>query len=363
MNIQRLKAEIRGIEDPRRQWGNLRHKLEDIVIIGLCTLLCGGEDFDDMEEFGKERKEWLSEFLELPNGIPNGDTFRRVYERLESSELSKCLSNWLEVEREKRAIIAIDGKTICGSKSSAHKAFHVVSAWAVENQITLGELAVDEKSNEITAVPKLLDLINVEGAIVTADAMSCQKKIALKIIEKQADYVIGLKGNQGDLRDDVEFYFTERANIPKTVTSNKGHGRIEQREYFLETEIDWLWQKPDWAGLSGIGMVKSTVEKKGEAYEESRYFITSLTNLDEFARAVREHWSIENHLHWCLDVIFREDASRARKDNSPLNMNVIRKMALFLLKNADFGRKVGIRKKMLIAALNPDRLFQVLFQK
>lgn len=360
MKIQRLREEIKQINDPRRSYGNIRHKLEDILIIGLCTIISKGEDFTDMEDFGRERQEWLKSFLELPNGIPDSDTFRRVFERLKPEELSKALYNWLDAERSRRAVVAIDGKTIGGSKSAEHRAYHVVSAWVAENQITLGEISVDEKSNEITAVPELLDMLEVEGCIITADAMSCQKDLAQKIREKKADYVLGLKGNQNSLDNDVKLYFDHIEAKQKTVTKEKGQGRIEIREYFLETDIDWLPQKSLWSGISAIGAVKSTVFEKDEMRKETRYFITSLSNVEEFAYAVRKHWSIENQLHWCLDVVFREDDARARKDHSPLNMNVLRKTALSLLKNMNWGR-IGLKKKMFIAAINPNKLLDALF--
>ena len=191
MEIENLKKTIITIREPRRiSYGNIRHRLDDIIIIGLCTVICGGEDYNDMEEFGLEREEWLRTFLELPNGIPDSDTFRRLFERINPKELSECLYDWLNMERAKRSVVAIDGKTIRGSGNTEHKAYHVVSAFVAENQITLGEIVVDEKSNEITAVPELLDIIDVEGAIVTADAMSCQKDITKKITERKADYVL-----------------------------------------------------------------------------------------------------------------------------------------------------------------------------
>ena len=197
MEIKGLKDVIKNITEPRRTaYGNIRHKLEDIIIIGLCTVICGGEDYGDMEEFGHSREKYLATFLELPNGIPDSDTFRRVFEKLDSNELSACLINWVSAERAERNVVAIDGKKICGSGNAQHKAYHVVSAFVAESQITLGELTVEEKTNEITAVPELLDLIDIEGEIVTADAMSCQRKIVEKIIEKKADYTIGLKQNQ-----------------------------------------------------------------------------------------------------------------------------------------------------------------------
>ena len=362
MKIQRLIETVKGISDPRRSYGNLRHKLADILVIGLCTIMCKGEDFTDMEDFGNEREAWLKTFLELPNGIPDSDTFRRVFERINPAELASALYDWLGAEREKRGVIAIDGKTICGSGDTNHKAYHVVSAFAAENQITLGEVTVDEKSNEITAIPQLLDFIDVSGAIVTIDAMGCQTDIAKKIVEKQAEYCLALKGNQSGLHEDVKLYFENLPAEQTSSTKEKGHGRIEKREYFLETDIDWLPQKTAWAGLKAIGAAKSTVCEKEVIREETRYFITTLTNVNKFADAVRKHWSIENQLHWQLDVTFGEDGSRARKDNSPLNLNILRKTSLALLKAIDWGR-IGLKKKMFIAALNPDKLLHVLFSQ
>ena len=362
MEIKALKDGIKNITEPRRiSYGNIRHKLEDIIIIGLCTVICGGEDFPDMEEFGKSRKEYLAKFLELPNGIPDSDTFRRVFEKLDPSELSSCLINWVSAEREERGVVAIDGKTICGSGNAQHKAYHVISAFVAENQLTLGELAVEEKTNEITAVPQLLDLVDVKGEIVTADAMSCQKKIVEKIVEKKADYTIGLKQNQPALYQDTEDYFHEFAEeIPWKITYDKGHGRIEKRVYRLLTDISWLEQKDEWCGLKALGLVKSLVTEKDETREFTRYFITSLTNIDEFADSVRKHWSIENQLHWCLDVIFREDASTARKDHSPLNLNVLRKTALHLVSQAQYGR-ISKKRMMFKAALEPELFLKILF--
>ena len=357
-----MKEEISEVRDPRRKYGNLRHKLEDIIIIGLLSTICLGEDFADMEEFGVERKDWLCDFLELPNGIPDSDTFRRVFERLKPEEMSKCLSSWLDEKHEPRSVINIDGKTIRGSGNAEHKAYHVVSAWVAENQITLGQIKVDEKTNEITALPELLDMLDIEGSIITTDAMHCQKAIVSKISENKADYVIGLKGNQSNLFEDAKLYFEKECVQAHVEGPEKGHGRIESREYFLEADIGWLQQKTEWCGLKAIGAVRSSVLEKGRVRCETRYFVTSLTDVADFAYAVRKHWSIENQLHWRLDVIFREDASRARKDNSPLNMNVLRKTALSLVSKADFGRKrLGCRKKMLKAALNHEVLSKIIF--
>ena len=314
-----------------------------------------------MEAFGKSRQEYLAKFLKLPNGIPDSDTFRRVFEKLNLSELSSCLINWISVERNSRGTVAIDGKTICGSGNDKLRADHVVSAFVTENQLTLGEICVEEKTNDITAVPELLDLIDVKGDIVTADAMSCQKKIVEKIIDKKADYTIGLKQNQPALYKDTENYFKEfSSNISSKTTIEKGHGRIEKREYQLLTDLSWLEQKDEWKGLNALGCAMSTITENGEIREFTRYFITSLTDLESFVDSVRKHWAIENQLHWCLDVVFGEDASRARKDNSPLNLNVLRKTALNLVSQAQYKR-ISKKRLMFRAALEPTLFLDILF--
>ena len=359
--MKHIIERLNGIEDPRRQWGNLRHKLVDIVFIGLVSVVCGGTDYEHMEDTGYGKLDWFKERLELPNGIPDSDTFRRVFERLDPKKLAEILQETVTTTGK---TVAIDGKTICGSANEQHRAYHVVSAWVAENQITLGQLSVAEKSNEIVAIPELLDVLDVSGSTVTIDAMGCQKKIAEKIIENQADYVLGLKGNQPELLDDVMFYFANES-ASSTSQTEKDHGRIEQRTYYLETQIDWLLQRPEWVGLNGIGMVKTKVLEMntGKVTEDCRYFLTSLTDIDTFAHAVRKHWSIENQLHWQLDVTFREDASRARKDNSPLNLNILRKEALRLLNQADFGKRVSTRRKMSRAAMDNSALNRIFAQK
>ena len=280
-------------------------KMGRIYLQRRVSVICGGTDFEHMEDTGYGKLEWFKERLELPNGIPDSDTFRRVFERLNPKELAEILQE----------TVAIDGKTICGSGNGAHRAYHVVSAWVAENQITLGQLAVAEKSNEITAIPELLDMLDVSGSTVTVDAMGCQKQIASTITENHADYVLGLKGNQSSLLDDVKLYF-EKESAPLTAqTKEKDHGRIEQWTYYLETQIDWLSQRPDWAGLNGIGMVKTNVltMKTGEMSEECRYFLTSLTDIDAFAHAVRKHWSIESQLNWLRCYISRGRLARQKR--------------------------------------------------
>jgi len=371
MDIQKLKTELERIEDPRREWGNKRHRLEDIIIIGLCSVICCGEDFVDMEEYGKDREEWLRNFLELPNGIPDSDTFRRVYERLNPAALAKSLNAWMDnAERSGSRNINIDGKTICGSKNAEHKAYHVVSAWVNENAITLGELAVNEKSNEITAIPELLEMLDVEGDVITIDAMGCQTEIAAKICEKKADYVLAIKDNQQTLHEDVSDYFqwiekekpkSEQTDYWRSKTE-KCHGRIETREILIAS-ADWLEGKEKWANIHTVIQYRCTRESEGVKTVSVRHYISSFdTSAENFGKIIRGHWSVENQLHWMLDVIFREDAARARKDNSPLNFNVLRKIALSVLKNITIGR-LSIRKKMMKAARDPNFLLELIFIK
>jgi len=364
MSIQTLIERVRGITDPRRQYGYLQHRLETIMVIALCAVICGAEDYEDMEEFGKARKGWLMTFLCLDNGIPDKDTFRRVFERLSPAEVAECLYGWLGRRDCKGKAVNIDGKTIRGSRNAAHDAYHVVSAWVGETHVTLGEIAVDEKSNEITAIPRLLDLIDVEGATVTVDAMGCQKEIAKKIADKKAGYCLALKENHPELYDGVKLYFDKLpASHSLREKPQKDHGRIEEREYSLETDIGWLPQRADWKGLCAIGSAKSTVSGKGATRTETRYFLTTLTDVAKFAEAVRGHWSIENQLHWRLDVTFGEDGAKVRKDNAPLNWNVMRKAALPLLQNADVGKRQSVKRKMFMAALDVNTLEKILFEK
>ncbi|MDR3314081.1 MAG: ISAs1 family transposase [Oscillospiraceae bacterium] len=368
--LERLCKAAGNVSEPRRLWGNFRHKLVDILVIALLTILCGGEDFVDMEEFGQEREEILRKILVLPNGIPDSDTFRRVLERVNPAEMSRWLDDWIEMERKPGGrLVNFDGKAIRGSENTSHKAYHVVSAWVAEHHMTLGELAVEEKSNEITAIPRLLDLIDIAGDIVTSDAMGCQTEIVKKICEKKADYVIGLKGNQPTMDNEVAEYFSavERENLEVlsrwTSPVEKDHGRIEKREVTV-ISANWFADRGRWEGLKTFIQVRSFVTKKGEQTVSIRRYISSASlDAQEFCGIIRGHWSIENQLHWCLDVVFREDSSRARKDNSPLNLNMLRKMALSLLKATDMGKRVSLKKKMFKAALNPERLLQVLMEK
>lgn len=359
------------IEDPRIE-KKCDHKLIDIIVITVCATICRcDESWEQIVEFAEIREEWLRKFLELPNGIPSHDTFRRVFLLLDPFELQKYFCEWAESFREKihGETIAIDGKSSRGSKDTklGTKAVHTVSAWANENQIVLGQIKVAEKSNEITAIPDLLDLLDVAGCTVTIDAMGAQKKIVEKIIDSKADYTIGLKGNQSTLLEDAKTYVDDQLNNKITDTSyqvkdttDADHGRIEERKFHLFSDIDWLEQKPEWKGISSIGVVDSRIEKNGQITNERRFFISSLTDIDKFAKSVRGHWGVENCLHWVLDVAFDEDKSTRKKGNTPANSTILRHIVLNLLKR-EKTKKISINRKRGRAALLVEYLEKVVF--
>ena len=341
-----MRRYFETISDPRQPW-KTDYSMLEIVMMTICAVISGCEHWEDIVDFCRVKETWFRERLglTLENGIASHDTFQRIFQIINPEEMEASFLSWVRsiTEKTKGEIISIDGKTVCGSRDTKAKAIHMVSAWANANQLVLGQVKTDEKSNEITAIPTLLDLLELKRCIVTIDAMGCQKEIAEKIVKAEADYVFGLKGNQTNLHDDVKLYFENMDVTNKTITKEKGHGRIETREYFLETDIGWLSQKPEWSGLNAIGKVKSKVWGKDVLREETRYFITSLTDVNDFAKAVRAHWGVENSLHWCLDVVFHEDYCRTRKDNSAENFAVIRHIALNILKN--YPVKMSLARK------------------
>lgn len=327
-----------NIEDVRQE-GKVWHKLIKILFILVAAVLANAESLRDVVEFAKVREDWLKKHLELANGIPSYDTFRRVPGSINPEHFTKCFMSWTQAlsKNSKGKLIAIDGKTLRGSIDGSldKKAIHIVNAWASENHIMLGQLKTQEKSNEITAIPELLELLLIKGCIISVDAMGCQKDIAKTIIGEKADYVLALKGNQENLYNDVVSFFESEEKdgfkdyeVEQYSTLDKGHGRIEKRKYYYVKDIEWLEWKDDWAGLQGIGMVVSEVTVKDKTTIERRYYISSLeTGAKEFANAVRNHWGVES-AHWILDMVFREDESRVRKNNAPENLSMVRKLAL-----------------------------------
>lgn len=356
--VERVAANV--TEKRRTEKGNIRHKLIDIIFISLCTCLSGGTSYEQIEVFGSTHKEWLKKYLELPNGIPSAETFQRVLEMTNPKELSKALFEWLSYVRKKNAVISIDGKTIRGSGNDDHHAYHVVSAFISEHCLTLGEVKTSEKSNEITAVPELLKLIDVEGAIVTADAMSCQAEIVESLANSGADYVLCLKGNQGNLHREVKNYVEDMlGKLDFLRVEESGHGRHEIREFCLINKLEWLKGKERWKNLNGIGIVRSTIKRDGKQTTEIRYFLTSLQDVETFSYSVREHWGIENKLHWVLDVVFKEDSSSVKKANAPLVFNELRKTSLHLLSKKK--KKQSYNTLMYRASMDTEFLEEVLF--
>jgi predicted transposase YbfD/YdcC len=332
------------LEDPRAKV-NRRYPLEEVVAITILAVMAFAKGWEDIEGYGQAKAEWLGKYLKLENGIPKHDVYRRVFCALKPEAVEECFMNWVRaIKREyKKEVIAIDGKTVRGSfnAKAGEKAIHLVSAWATENRLVFGQVKTEEKSNEITAIPLLLDKIALEGSIVTIDAMGCQHEIANKIVKAKADYLFSLKGNQETLHEDVAEYYSEfdfnkpapamkHISFQATSTHDQKHGRIEDRDYAVSDDVGWLVKRhPLWETIKSIGMVESTREAKGKTTTERRFFVSSLpAEAEPFAHAVRAHWGIENSLHYILDVAFGEDACRIKKDNGPENMAFIRKIAL-----------------------------------
>ena len=361
------------LEDPRAEH-LVDHKLIDIIMIAICAVICGAETWNDIELFGSERLDWLRQFLELKNGIPSHDTFGRVFARINGEQFQVCFITWVQAvfRTTKGQVIAVDGKQARRShdRTNDKKAIHIVSAWATANHLVLGQQKVDEKSNEITAIPELLRLLEVNGCIVTIDAMGCQTEIAEQIVDQGTDYVLTVKENQGHLHEDIDLFFQlahqnnfQRVDHTYDRTVNKEHGRIEIRQCWAisgEESLQFLRDHKQWKGLQAIAMVNSQRQVNGKTTIETRYYISSLANdAKKILHAARSHWGVENSLHWVLDVAMGEDDSRIRKGSAPENMATLRRIALNLLKQ-ERTLKRGIKGKRLKAALNPDYLLKVL---
>jgi predicted transposase YbfD/YdcC len=363
---------FKNIEDPRIDRKKL-YPLNEVILITILAFMSLAEGWEDIEDFGNAKESWLRSLLKLEHGIPKHDVYRRVFVRLKPEQLEKCFMDWIKDMRipVNREVIAVDGKTIRGSASTFEclKAAHVVSAWAQENRMVLAQVKTDEKSNEITAIPELLAMFALKGAIITIDAMGCQYKIANQIIKAEADYLFSLKGNQETLHDDVEEYFKDinfekpEARIKVTTTHDVDHGRIERRAHAITDNVDWLIARhPAWNSIKSIAVIEGMRDINGVVSIERRYYVSSLPADPELlAFAARAHWGIENSLHYILDVAFREDACTIKRGNSPQNLNVIRKIALTLVRS-DKESKKSIRKRLKLLAWSNEYFEKLLFR-
>lgn len=371
LDIMRLKECCVYLEDPRRQSGNYQHKLTDIFVIALTGIVCGCEGWDEIEDYAQTKQEWLKTYLGLANGIPSESTLRRVFSLLEPQSVERVYREWITpyigtcINKQ----ISIDGKTVRGvAKGSGEISnLHVVSAWVKEDGVCFGQLRTEEKSNEITAIPLLIDSLDIRGGTVTIDAMGCQKAIAAKIIEKEANYVLAVKANQPTLMSEMKEYFAwaqkdtiESRQLAVYQEDERTRDRRVIRQTTASSEISWFEDRQEWAGLRTFVQIEQQTITPHGATKEERLYISSLqANAVDFSRLTRGHWSIENSLHWVLDTSFHEDASLVHTGHAPENFSILRKLAMTLLKKAG-SPKVSIRRKQKIASYSDDFLSQVL---
>jgi predicted transposase YbfD/YdcC len=357
---------LEEVPDPRVT-ATVDHDLPDILTIALCTILCGGDSFYDMEEFGEVRLDWLKTFLRLRNGAPTHDTYNRVFAALAPEKFGDCLTRWTQSVRTVLGgeVVALDGKAVRRALNKGQDPRVIVSAWATESGLLLGQRKVKNKSNEITAVPELLRALELAGCIVTADALHCQKNIAKEIKEADADYVLALKGNQGTAFTEVKSFLDEaiarqETHLVTLETTDKEHGRLEVRRYWQTEKLEWFADRKEWEGLKSVGVVEARRTMGGKESVERRYYLSSLSkDAQRFAKAVRGHWGVENSLHWVLDVVFGEDNSRARSGYAAENLAATRRLAINLLRR-DKTCKRSLKGKLMRAAIDPDYLKLIL---
>lgn len=359
-----IRLYFSGMKDPRIDRRKL-HSMDDIIFISIASVLSGAETWNDMEMYGKQKIDWLSNILSLQNGIPTHDTFNRFFAALEPSEFETRFMKWVQSisQHIQGEVVSIDGKTMRGSKGQDCKsATHIVSAWASDNEAILGQIKVDQKSNEITAIPELLDALLLQGCVVTIDAMGCQTKIAEKILEKEADYVLAVKDNQKELHSNIKDSFRFlKAAAEYTAPTEYDHGRIENRKCTIVSDLTMVEDKGNWPGIQSLVKIDSerTFKATGKIETETRFYISSIKDdAQKIGKSIRKHWGIENKVHWILDVAFNEDSSRKRIGTAAQNYSVLNRIALNLLKKDD--TKIGIKGKRLKAGWNNDFILELL---
>ena len=355
--LPKLLEQFTVIPDPRAQ--NVSHKLADILVIAISAVICGADSFLEIEQYGRGKQTWLQSFLRLANGIPSHDTFRRVFMLLDAEAWQGVFFDWtrklvLPTTAGPTEVLAVDGKWTCGS------GLHTVSVWAVEHHVVLAHQQVPDKTSEIRVIPDLLEVLDIAGTTVTIDAAGTQKHIAWVIREHHADYVLALKANHKHLFEDVQWLFAQQQDAPHWSTSSKGHGRVETRDVWLLTDLSLLEDAPAWRDLAGVARVRGTRNINGEVTVHERYFLTSLTDAATLAYSVRSHWSIENGLHWILDVAFNQDQSRARTEHAQANLVTLRHLALNQLKR-ETSLKASVITKRMTAGWDDDYLLKVLY--
>ena len=372
-----MTEHLEVIDDPRTG-KNIRHTLKDIVLLSVCGVIAGNESWDEIEEYGIWKEQWLKKFLELPNGVPSHDTLRRVFTRIKPEQLEIMFREWTKElylnhkDPEQKSLIAIDGKTLRRSHDRYHNqsVAHLVSAWLSDHSLVLGQVKTDEKSNEITAIPELLEALEIQDSVITIDAMGCQSTIATLIKKKNADYILAVKDNQKQIHEQLKWFFDD-IQLPSDVdtglvnhetTFTKDHGRIERRDYLISSEIDWMAKELEgFPDVKSIGMSRCRRTVGNKTSVEKRYYITSLDpDCELFMKAVRSHWGIENKVHWVLDMVFREDESRMRTGHLATNMSVLRRIAMNVVRR-DATSKKSLKLRRKIAFMRDDYLEQLLF--
>jgi len=363
-----LKDHFAQLPDPRSGPAQC-HELLDILMIAVCAMLCGAETFTEMATFGRCKTDWFKTWLSLPHGIPSHDTFNRVFGLIDPAAFMKCFLTWTQSVRQTvpGELVALDGKTLRGSRTRGRGPVHLVNVWAARNRLVLGQLTVADKSNEITALPELLRALELAGCVVTTDAMGCQKQVAKEIHEADADYVLALKGNHGTLHGEVKMFLDDAqsrkfADVKHAFseTLGKDHGRLETRRYWVTEEIGWMADKDQWEALRSVGMVEAIREVNGQVQSERRYYLSSLpAEAERFAAAVRGHWEIENSVHWVLDVQMGEDRCAVRHQNAAQNLAALRALCLNQLRR-DHQLRVGIRSKQKAAGWDHNYLASLL---